>query len=217
VPENAPTPYYEDGPFLTPESIPEETACRLFSIPNEQRTLGAFMGALDSLLSEGSWLQLQDTDVDPATMVALFTGIISDAYQIPANQCDIMAQTPYWDDQTDVEAEEPIEMQPWYGYVTDILAPPDGITWNENISLWLFTGLVALAASPAAAIVFRPLAVQFTLAFKAGDVGETIRIILDAIEQRPVDTTGHAGEIINVACSGDPSLSEHTLYVIKTS
>jgi len=203
--------------FPTPSDVPSDTGCRTFQIPDSQEWFSLVMGALNELRSGWNWYQTEGgMDVWDAASAA--AEILDNAYALSeTGQCQPDVGTPYWDDESDVEGDQPAEMQPWYGFVTDIFAPPDGITWNENISLWLFTGLVAIAATPAAAIVFRPLAVQFTIAFKAGDVGETIRIILDAIEQRPVDTTGHAGEIMTVACSGDPSLSEHTLYVIKTS
>ncbi|HTS10277.1 MAG TPA: hypothetical protein VMP68_32235 [Candidatus Eisenbacteria bacterium] len=216
MPENAPTPFYEDGPFLTPESIPEETACRLFSIPNEQRVLGAFMGALDDLLSEGSWLQLQDTDVDPATMVALFTDIISNAYEIPANQCDIMVQAPYWETEADVDAESPLDIQGWYG----VLFGED--TWQAQIEDWVIAGFIAYAGEIGAAIQFLVLAPKIRLAFKTWDVGGIIDILIDAVSVGRVDTYSATPGIATIditiptMMAAAPRTTGHTLWVTLT-
>ena len=105
--------------------------------------------------------------------------------------------------------------QPWYGYVTDVDAP--ATTFVEDVAIWGFTGALALAGAPGAAIAFNTLAPQFVVAIRRGALGEIIKLYVDGIPTT-VDTSGFAeGDIIEQVVSGDPELENHQLYIVKVS
>lgn len=129
--------------------------------------------------------------------------------------------TPFWDEDTDVDDQEPAETQGWYGYVTDPEAPPGELTFFENAAIWVMTGFLAVATwevGAAPAILFHTIAPRFTLAMRRGDVGEIIRILVDGEEAARVDTSSAApGDVIRVPIGGDPSLSTHELMIVQVS
>ena len=198
--------------YLTPD-IPEDELdrlCRSFSIPNDPRWLGNFMGAIYPLTQAASW-ELYGT-VTPDEAAAFFAQAMADAFEGGAS-CNIVP-SPYWDDATDNEISEPETIQPWYGVVSDWAAPIEELDFTQNLAVWALTGFVAYAAGPGAAIFFRTTARQFVVAVEGQDIPEIIRIVVDASEFE-IDTTGKAGEIINQVVVGDPDLEEHDIYVIK--
>jgi len=127
------------------------------------------------------------------------------------------AQTPYWDDAEDVDDTAPADMQTWYGEMTDPDAPPGELDFVENAALWAVSGMIAYATgSIGVALAFRTFVSKFILIQKAGDVGETIRFVIDNQDAVTINTAGRAGELIEVPIIGDDSLDEHQLYIIKT-
>lgn len=125
---------------------------------------------------------------------------------------------PFWDDGTDVEAEEPADTQTWYGEVDDPEAPPGEMTFRENAVIWLLTGFVAVSATPAAAIAFRALANRFVLAVKRDDLGEIWRVIVDANDYTTVDTSAATpGDIVEIPVNGLPDASYHDILLVKVS
>ena len=83
--------------------------------------------------------------------------------------CEV-AQTPFWDDASDVEDTATEETQTWYGEVTDATAPPGELDFVENLSLWVVSGMVAIATgSVGAALAFHTVVAKFILIQKAGD------------------------------------------------
>lgn len=201
--------------FPTPNTAPDDTACRVLSIPAQEDWQALIMGCLNQLRDE--WRYWQNGDLTPAETATAMGTILDLAYETAeSGQCTDIVEPPYWDDSTDVEETETVETQVWYGFVEDILAPPDGITFEENIALWAITGFIAAAGEIGGAVYFRSIAPRFVLAFKRGDVGEVIRIVVDQIDAAKVDTTSASeGDIVTVAVQGNPSLSEHDLYVMK--
>jgi hypothetical protein len=128
-----------------------------------------------------------------------------------------MSQTPYWDDADDVDDEAPADTQTWYGEMTDPDAPADELDFVENAALWAVSGMIAYATgSIGVALAFRTFVSKFILIQKAGDVGETIRFVIDNQDAVTIDTTGRAGELIEIPIVGDETLEEHQLYIIKT-
>ena len=130
---------------------------------------------------------------------------------------------PYWDDETDVDDEEPVEDQEWYGMVTNPTAPADELTFVENAVIWILSGFIALVLVPAlpagvaAALTFRTLATRFTLAFNRGDIREQFRVLIDAKDYDTVDTEGmSAGDIVELNVDGlDPADFHDILIVVS--
>lgn len=196
--------------FPTPSGTPLETGCRTFTIPSSAEYFSLIMGALLALTIPELWYQTEG-GLTPDEAAGAFSDIIEDAYDLAATgSCDAMVQTPFWDEASDVDLDESAESQTWYGEV-------DGsLTFTENLLVWTFTGLVALATPEigfAPAILFHTVATKFLIAQKAGDIASIIHIVLDGQEQAKIDTTGHSGEVIEVPIYGDPTLDAHDLLL----
>jgi len=200
--------------FPTPDDIPEEAGCRQFSIPANKDWFALLMGALLPLTISENWYKYGDLTEDEAA--AKWQELIEVAYEAECGQPSEI-DTPFWDDATDVDDRESVEEQPWYGYVEDAEAPPGELTFIEDASIWLFTGLLAVAVDVNLALAFNTIAPRFALAMRAGDIGEIIRIVVDGQEAARVDTTDRAGEIIRTNIIADPELETHQLYIMKVS
>ena len=201
--------------FPTPVSIPDDTACRLLTIPASADWLALVMGALLLLTEESNWQQLEG-GISRADAAARARQLVDDAYaQAETGVCEATVETPYWDTDSDVGLDELATEQTWYGVVANVFAAPDGITFSENLQVWTFAGLLAIAGAPGAAISFVTIAPKMIIAVKGRDVGEIIRVIIDGQDAARVDTTGHAGEVINTTVVGNPANTTHQLYLIK--
>jgi hypothetical protein len=199
--------------FPTPDSLPEETVCRTLTIPNETVFLACFMGALRVLAEAENWQQTGS--VTPEEAAAAAFEIIDQAYNsmiCPVETVD----TPYWDDSTDVDDEEAIDDQPWYGKVEDPSVPPDELTFIEDAAIWAFTGLLAVATiaevGPAPAIAFRTIAPKFVVAIRTGDLGRIIRLFVDGSEAARVEDDG-SGDIVEMPVIADPDIETHQIYI----
>jgi len=203
--------------FPTPLTTPDEMGCRQFQIPSSTEWFSLFMGALEALRLPYLWFQTEGgmTPDEAATEAGAIIDAAYDNAEAGCASADV--ETPYWDDASDVDDNASTDDQLWYGEVTDATAPADELDFVENILVWSFAGLLAVAGAPAAAIAFTTIAPKFLIAQKAGDVGEVIRIVLDGHDVTTIDTTGHAGEIITTPVVGDPTLSTHQLYLVKVS
>jgi hypothetical protein len=130
--------------------------------------------------------------------------------------------TPFWDNETDVDDEEPGDIQPWYGEVTNPEAPAGELDFVENVALWIFTGLVAVAtfevAGIAPAIFFHTSVEKFIILQKRGDVAETIRFVVDGQDMKYVSTAPYApGEIISTEIITPQTGGGHDLLIIGGS
>lgn len=205
----------KDSGYLTPDNIPDERLCRSFSIPNDTAWLGTFMGAIAPLLDEETWRKFGT--LTPEECAAQWQEIFF-SFQ---TACAVEVQAPYWDTAANVDDSLPEDAETWYGTTPDPEAPADELTFVENAFIWSFTGFLAFATWEvgfAPAILFHTVAPRFVLAFKRGDVGEVIRIIVDANEAARVDTTPYAaGDIVRVPIVGDPDLDEHDLVIVQVS
>jgi len=205
--------------FPTPLSIPDETVCRRLQIPADGSWQAVTMGALLALTYPENWQQLEG-GISREDAAARAADMVQNAYETAEDGCVVSIDTPYWDDESDVDAEETPEMQPWYGEVTNPTAPADELDFVENAIVWGFTGLLALATPElgfAPAILFNTIAPRFIIAMKRADLGEIFRIVVDGQDSVKVDTTPYAaGEIINVPIVADPSLETHSLLIIGT-
>lgn len=206
------------GSFRAPVVPPdvEPTDAPLVSVCFNYDWLPFVLGALQQLTLQATWQT--DTDEDRALAMrrgASLLQLASLAYDDAA--CPVAeVETPFWDDSTDVDDSAGTDEQIWYGEVTDAEAPPAELDFVENAAIWLFTGFIAYSGDIGAAIFFHTIAPKFVLAFKAGDVGEIIRIVIDSAEYDSVDTTGHAGEVVTRPITPPPSeAGGHDIFLVK--
>lgn len=204
--------------YPTPVSIPDETACRTLQIPADGAWQAIVMGALDTLTLEYNWQQFEG-GITREAAAARALQMVNDCYaQVETNQCDTMIGTPYWDTAADVSAEASVGDQTWYGEVTNPTAPAAELDFVENVSLWIVSGMVAIATgSIGAALAFRTVVSKFILIQRAGDVGETIRYVVDNQDITTINTADVAsGTLIQVPVVADPTISPHQIYIVKT-
>jgi len=204
-------------PWLTPDAIPSETLCRQLLIPDDVGIVGDITGALLSLTKTYNWEKFGT--VEPEEM-AYAMRLMLLAYL--DSECGATSvPTPFWDEDTDVDDQEPTATQTWYGTVSDPEAAPAQLDFVENAAVWIFTGFLAVATieiGAAPAILFNTIAPRFILATKRGDLGEIIRILVDGEEAAQVDTSGYAaGEVIRTPIIGDPELTSHQVMIIQVS
>lgn len=168
-------------------------------------------GALALLGEDENWEQFGDMTVEETTQIMreMLIRWYDDACE-PAT-----VDTPYWDDASDVDDELSDVEQPWYGKVENASVPPDELTFIEDATIWIFTGLLAVATVEAAfvpAIAFRTIAPKFVVAIRTGDFGRIIRLFVDGSEAARVEDDG-SGDIINMPVVGDPALETHQIYI----
>jgi len=210
-----------DRPYAHPTSSFNEPVQPPIVDPDEGETVQVCFSAewLPYVQGALSQLQLQTTWKGTPEEILLAQGRATNLrglFDNPICEVDTIG-TPYWDDAEDVDDEAPVDDQIWYGEVTDANAPPGELDFVENAALWAVSGMVAIATgSIGVALAFRTFVSKFILIQKAGDVGETIRFVIDNQDAVTIDTTGRAGELIEVPIVGDESLEEHQLYIIKT-
>lgn len=177
-------------------------------------------GACDQLLQYSSWAGTHDDKILAVNRAANFKILLQTPVDVPEKDYP----APYWDEETDVEAEEPVAEQGWYGQVEDANAAAEDMTFSQNAVIWLLTGFVALVASPtlpgavAAAITFRTLATRFVLAFNKGDIREQFRVIIDAKDYSMVDTDDlDTDEIAEMNIDGLEDLEGHDILIVVTN
>jgi hypothetical protein len=195
-------------PVPAPDAEPDE-AGTLLSVAYSWRWREVLMASIDQLLNPATWEGEHDEII-----LALDRAL---ELKILLQGSTPVVQTPFWDDASDVDDDASIDMQTWYGYVSDPVAPPGELTFFEDATIWAFTGLLAFTGTPAAAIAFRTVAPKFVLAQRAGDVGEIIRIVIDAEDYATIDTSGRAGEIIRTPVSTTSGTEMHDILIIKQS
>jgi len=204
---------------VTPPSVdPDEGTTNLYAYnPEWSKVLAA---ACDQLLLPSSW---KGTDDEKKLAMARALSLkIQLQEPIEVGEREIPA--PYWDSDADVDDEEPVEDQTWYGMVTNPAAAADELTFVENATIWIISAFIALVLSPAlpagvaAALTFRTLATRFTLSFRRGDIIEQIRVIIDAKDYGLVDTSTVAeGEIIDLNINGLDAADYHDIMLVVTN
>lgn len=175
--------------------------------------MAALGGALSELTKPYNWEQVGE--MTPEETAEFFTEILLNYYNDACGSGGGIP-TPFWDDTTDLNDEEPADTQTWYGEVTDPEAAPGSLTWQENASIWLITGFLAYSGDIGSAIFFNTIAPRFVLAFNKGDLREIWRIVVDAADAGIVDTDDYdAGDVIEVNVVADQELTTHDVYIIR--
>jgi len=202
--------------FLTPPSIPDGTECRKLEMPATLEWLGIFNSMLTLGINPYNWKQVDDTDLTPEQAAAACYDILQKFLASGTLQCEDMIPAPFWDNAEDADDELPDPIQYWYGEVTNPTDPPAELNFVENAAIWVFTGFVAYAGGIGAAVVYHTIAPRFALAWKRGDLGELIRVVIDAAEYQTVDTsTVGVGEIVTLDVLPDQELDGHDIMLIK--
>jgi len=204
--------------FPTPDSTPKDTACRVFRVPASDEWLGSLMGAVELLQEARNWYNWGSLTTDEAADA--WQEIILQSYDDSLEQPNCAGSdspAPYWDTAEDVDDSLPVSSETWYGEVADPDAGPEDLEFVENAAIWALTGFIAYSGQIGAAIFFHTIAPRFVLAFKAGDVGEVIRIVIDSADYGTVDTTDHAGEIIRKPILPETSETGHDIMLVKTA
>lgn len=200
--------------FLTPSSIPDGAICRPVFIPDSEEWLAVVSGALSILTQPYSWEQ--NGAVTPAQAAERMTQMLKDYYDgtcTPATEETI--PTPYWDEAQDLDDEQPVDIQEWYGVVTDWTAPIDGLTFVQNAAVWAITGFVAYAAGIGAAVTFRTVARKFVLAVQREDAGEAIRVVINGVQETKIDTTPYApGDVIEVPIAAETEAEFYDILIV---
>lgn len=196
-------------PVPVPDTEPDEGS--LLIVGYNPLWTEVLMSALDQLRQFGTWAGDDAAKILGVNRAEALKFLLQEPLTI-----DDGVPTPFWDSATDVDDEEPADSQVWYGEVTDPEAPAPELDFVEQIGIWAITGFIAYSGNIGAAIAFHTIAPAFVLAWRAGDVGEIFRIVVDAADYGTVDTTGRAGEVIRTPVYGDPSLTAHDIMLIKT-
>ncbi len=207
--------------YPTPEETPEDTTCLTLQIPANSAWWAIYTGLLSTLAEEGVWQQFEggmSREDAAAEAFAIFNDAMARA---DSENCALDVPAPYWDDNEDVDAELPVDAQPWYGVVSDPEAPPDELDFVENAAIWIFTGFLAVATweiGAAPAVLFHTIAPKFVLATRRGDVGEIIRILVDGEEAARVDTSSASvGDVIETPIVPEASESGHDIMIVQVS
>jgi len=198
--------------YPTPETTPETTSCLTLQIPTSSAWWAIYTGLLLSICSEDAWQQYEggmSREDAAAEAFAIFTDANERAQ---TDSCDITVPAPYWDDETDVDAEEPVEDQAWYGE-----AAGEPLTFVERVGIWVITGFIAYSGQIGAAITFTTIAPRFVLAWKTGDLGGIIRIVIDSADAGTVDTYSASPGLLERDFVGDPEVENHTVLQVLES
>lgn len=187
--------------FPTPDTTPEEFGCRVFRFPNNDDWAGLLMGAIQSLESPYNYYQwgaLTEVEAADAWRDFVAASFVED--------CAVQAPTPYWDDTTDLDDQMPADEQIWYGTQNG--------SFVEDLGVWTIAGFLAYSGDIGAAITFLTLAPRFRLAWKTGNLGGIIRVIIDGADAGTVDTFAASDGVIERDFVGDPEETEHSILMV---
>lgn len=198
--------------FPTPNEAADTASYLLFCFQDAQFAQ-YLLGAARALTYDYNWYKAGDLETWEASEAARLV-----IEQAPYNLLRPVVDTPFWDDASDVDTQEPSDMQTWYGEVTNPDAAADELDFVENALIWGFTGLIAVATAEvgaAPAILFHTIAPKFVLAMKRGDIGEIFRIVVDGQESAQVDTSAYSvGDIITVPVIPASEADAHDLLIL---
>jgi len=219
LPNNFPQVSFPEE-LIAPDVDPNDPDLELMLVEYNPAWTKVLMAACDQLTQFTSW----QGDSDAKKLAVNRAIILKIMLQTPVEVGERDMPAPYWDDETDVDAEEPVESQEWYGMVTNPSAPADELTFVENAVIWILSGFIALVLVPAlpagvaAALTFRTLATRFTLAFNRGDIREQFRVLIDAKEYDTVDTDGLSeGDIVELNVDGLDPADFHDILIVVTN
>lgn len=196
----------------TPDSTAGDEICRPLFLPANDQILALVGGALSELTKPYNFEQVGE--YTPEQMAEYFAAILLLWYTGECGGTVAGVPTPFWDDVTDTDDEETTGLQTWYGEVDDPALPAGELTFAENLAIWAFTGFLAVAGTPAAAILFNTSAPSFVLAMRGDDFAQVIRVIVDGEDAATVTTSGDPDELIEVPLYPDPANAVHDVLIV---
>jgi len=161
------------------------------------------LAAVDQLLLPSTW---QGTD-EEITLALNRAQNLKYILTEPAGETGV--PTPYWDDTSDLDDQAPVDEQVWYGIF-------DG-EFHETLENFAIAGFLVYAGNIGAAITFLTLAPRFRLAWKTGNLGGIIRVIIDGAEAGDVDTFSEEDGVLEREFIGDPEEEEHSILMYLLS
>lgn len=176
---------FADSPFAVPRS-PFEAPVPIVDVDPDDGDLvsvrfnpawsGHVLGALKSLVLQTTW-DTQDPDVlwlaQKRAMLLLQLFV------------DYVPERPFWETPEEIDDEE-LPEEPWY----------------DTISDWIITGFIASTFEPQAAIVYKATIPRLRLAFRSGNAGTFVKVLVNSAEIWTGDTsapvTGLIEQILDV-------------------
>lgn len=143
------------------------------------------LGALSLLSRNANW----DTDDDALLTTTQYR--VNDLLNLFLNP---IGSPPFYDGEQDVDE------------VTDAEYP-----WYEKVSDWVITAFLAVTTTPGAAIVYKTTIPQIRLAFRTGDLGAIVRVLLDDLEIWTGDTNAPVQGLLEANLDLEAFAAEHTL------
>jgi hypothetical protein len=188
--------------YPTPDAASEDEGCRIFRFPDDPAWVQLLMGAVQQLALPYLYYKWGELTPDEAADAwdAIINRAVEESFE---NNCDTGIPTPYWDDVTDLDDEAQPAEQTWYGIF-------DG-TFQETVENFAIAGFIAYSGQVGAAISFLTIAPKFRLAWKTGNLGGIIRVIIDGAQAGDVDTYSATEGVLEQDFAGDPELEEHTV------
>lgn len=199
-PDSYPAPSFK-YPIPLPDVPPDEGD--LLLVAYNPAWQPALMGAVAQLELPSTWQGDHDQVITALNEVSLLKWMLTE----PAGTQGV--PTPYWDDQSDLDDQENPEEQQWYGIF-------DG-TFQETVENFIIAGFIAYSGQIGAAITFLTLAPRFRLAWKTGDLGGIVRVIIDGADAGTVDTFSATDGIIEQDFVGDPEEENHSILMYLES
>lgn len=191
--------------YLTPDSIPVGRFCRSISIPDDPQWVGLVDGVLSELMDAGKWRQ--HGTLTPEETADAWSAMMLEAWNNPSCGSS-SAPTPYWDNSTDVDDQEPPDLQPWYGV-------SGGGGFVEDFGVWVVSGFLAETVSPLAAVLYRTYERRFRLAFLAGGPAGLVKVIIDNGAEIIHDLSGETEEVREFDFIGDPDVELHEILIVN--
>lgn len=164
--------------YPTPNSIPATSFCRRISIPDTPEWIGVVTGALLQLTEASNWDEVGTVTPDEAAAASL--QMLNEYFD--ANGCPTDLDPPYWDTPENVDDDTDPDLYPWYDQLGD----------------WLIAGFLAITFTPATGVTYLTSIPKARLAFRKGEFGASLRILLDGLEAFVGDTEGDPDELLEV-------------------
>jgi len=191
------------NPVVPPEGEPDEG--EVISVCFNVNYLPFVLGALSQLLLQTTWKT--ETPEDTRVTQQRMSGLIT---QISAGTCAVeMVETPFYDEDGEVDDEQLLELQEWY----------------EPIADWIIAAFLATTLTPLAAIAYKASIPRLRLAFRTGDSGVIVRVLFDGIEHifdtfNPVDEIKYlevaANPVLEMSRMSVMDVPEYELYIEHT-
>lgn len=174
--------------WLLPNQIdPGDRMCVQFEAPDLPEYRAAIAGAIYELSKWWNWDKSYEPGDKRASETALlFRTSIFETLQFIEPSCDCEDQeddpdeddAPYWEDEDNVDG---------------VSAVGEFFEWVAD---WVLTAFIAVTFTPQAAIIYRTFVPRARLAFRTGNWGMLVEILVDGVLALVVDTNSSTTEII---------------------